>query len=121
MVALIAVAVGLVYRDQIVRYDTHRKGSPRHTVAWAPFAPENPPLLRLALAGDVGDSASRIDATGRAVAGIDAVQRFDGLVVLGDNVYPSGDPAGQDDTVFDPFAEVLDHTSRSVVDRYDIP
>lgn len=73
MVALIAVAVGLLYRDQIVRYATHRKGSPTHTVAWAPFPTERPPLLHLALAGDVGDSGSRIDATGRAVAGLDAV------------------------------------------------
>lgn len=109
VVALAAVAVGVVYRDQIERYATHRKGSPSNTVAWEPFPAGEPVQLHLAVAGDVGDSGSRIEATGAAVAGIDARQPFDGLLLLGDNVYPSGDPAGLDGTVFGPFAGVLDH------------
>ena len=46
---------------------------------------------------------------GAAVARIDDAQPLDALVVLGDNVYPSGDPARLDATVFRPFAAVLDH------------
>jgi 3',5'-cyclic AMP phosphodiesterase CpdA len=109
VVALAALAVGLVYRDQIERYATHTKGSPTRTVAWAPFPPADPLQLHLAVAGDVGDSGSRIRATGQAVVGIDARQPFDGLLLLGDNVYPAGDPARLEETVFGPFAELLDH------------
>ncbi|HET6954549.1 MAG TPA: metallophosphoesterase [Acidimicrobiales bacterium] len=121
VMGLAVLAVGLVYRDQIGRYATHWKGSPTHTVAWAPFPPADPLLLHLAVAGDVGDSGPRIRATGRAVARIDRVQPFDGLVLLGDNVYPSGDPAGLGDSVFGPFAEVLDHAPLfAVLGNHDV-
>jgi hypothetical protein len=106
--ALVLAAVGLVYRDQIVRYVTHRKGSPTETTAWQPFPPGDPLELHLAVVGDVGDSGSRLDATARAVDDVDAVQPLDGLILTGDNVYPSGDPAGLPSTVFDPFADILD-------------
>lgn len=119
--ALVAVAVGLAYRDQLVRYATHRKGSPTHTVAWTPFPAGAPPILHLAVAGDVGDSGQRIDATGQTIAAVDAQQPLDGLVVLGDNVYPSGDPAGLDDTVYDPFAGVLEHAPLfAVLGNHDV-
>jgi 3',5'-cyclic AMP phosphodiesterase CpdA len=108
-VALAATAVGLAYRDQIVRYVTHLKGSPTETVAWEPLPAGGSTALHLAVAGDVGDSGGRLAATAATVAEIDAVSPFDGLVVLGDNVYPSGDPARLGQTVFEPFAPVLDH------------
>lgn len=34
---------------------------------------------------------------------------YDALLLLGDNVYPAGDPTAVDRTVFGPFADVLDH------------
>lgn len=105
--ALVVGAVGIVYRDQIVRYATHLKGSPTETVAWQPFPADDPPGLHLAVVGDVGDSGGRLDATARAVDEADAVDPFDGLVLTGDNVYPAGDPTRLPDTVFEPFASVL--------------
>jgi 3',5'-cyclic AMP phosphodiesterase CpdA len=101
-----AVVVALPYRRQIRSYLTHRKGSPTHTVAYAPYDPSPP--VHLAAAGDIGDSGSRIDATGAAVASLGRSDPYDALILLGDNVYPSGDPAGLAKTVFEPFKGVLD-------------
>jgi 3',5'-cyclic AMP phosphodiesterase CpdA len=121
VVALVIAAVGLVYHDQLVRYATHLKGSPTHTVAWEPFPADDPPELHLALAGDVGDSGSRLRSTAATVARIDDVQPLDGLVLLGDNVYPSGEPARLRDTVFTPFADVLDHVPLfAVLGNHDV-
>jgi Icc-related predicted phosphoesterase len=105
---LVLAATGVVYRDQIVRYATHRKGSPTETTAWQPFPPDDPLELHLAIVGDVGDSGSRLDATAHAVDEVDAAEPLDGLVLTGDNVYPAGDPARLPDTVFGPFADTLD-------------
>jgi 3',5'-cyclic AMP phosphodiesterase CpdA len=105
VIAVIAVAA-LQYRRQIVSYVTHRKGSPTHTVAYVPFEP--PPAVHIAVAGDIGDSGSRLDATGDAIADLGTTTPYDALLLLGDNVYPSGDPARVPETVFDPFAGVLD-------------
>ena len=98
--------VGVSYRHQIVSYLTHRKGGPDQTVAWVPYpvAPE----LHLAVTGDTGDAGDRLDATGRAMAVLDAGLPYDDLLLLGDLVYPSGDPDRVDDTVYRPFADVLD-------------
>ena len=67
-VFLILGAAGLVYRDQIGRYATHLKGSPEGTATWEPFAPDGPPELHLAVAGDVGNSGGRLDATAEAIS-----------------------------------------------------
>jgi Icc-related predicted phosphoesterase len=106
--ALVAAALGILYRDQIVRYATHRKGSPTETVAWTPFPAGEQPELHLAVVGDVGDSGDRLDATARAIAGLDDRQPVDALALLGDNAYPRGDPRTLRDTVFVPFRDLLD-------------
>ena len=59
---------------------------------------------RLALVGDVGTGDAVSRAVAEAVGGSGA---FDGLVLLGDNVYPDGDPRLLDQTVFGPYGEVL--------------
>jgi Icc-related predicted phosphoesterase len=107
VVVLVVLAVpALVYRRQIISYVTHRKDGP--SVTW-PFVAHDPaPTVHLAIVGDGGDGGSRIDATGSAVARIGAVEPYDALLLLGDNVYPNGDPAGLADTVDEPFADVLD-------------
>jgi 3',5'-cyclic AMP phosphodiesterase CpdA len=106
VVLTLAVGVGLVYRDQIVRYATHLKGSPTHTEAWT--VPHPGATLHLAVAGDVGESGDRLDATAAAIARIGAQDPYDALLLLGDNAYPAGDPEALQRTVFEPFAAVLD-------------
>ena len=110
--ALLLVGVASVaafqYRRPIVSFLTHWKGSPTNTAAYRPFPADNPPELRLAVAGDVGDSGHRVDATGAAMARLAGEDGFDVLLLLGDNVYPAGDPAELPATVFEPFAGVLD-------------
>src|SRR5262245_44613069 len=59
---------------------------------------------RLALVGDVGTANSASRAVAEAVAGSGS---FDGLVLLGDNVYPDGEPRRLDETVFGPYDPVL--------------
>lgn len=121
LAAVVLAGVALVYRDQLVRRLTHRKGRPARAVAWTPVPGDEPPALHLAVVGDVGHGGPRVRATGAAVAAVDAAQPLDGLVLLGDNVYPSGDPSRLGDTVFGPFAGVLDHVSLwAVLGNHDV-
>ena len=69
LLAMVGATLGaVVYRRQIGSYLTHRKGSPTHTEAYRPFPADDLPELRIAVAGDVGDSGRRLDATGAAMA-----------------------------------------------------
>jgi hypothetical protein len=121
LVVGVAVGVAVVYRDQIRRRLTHLEGGPRHTVAWQPVTKHEGALVHLAVAGDVGGRGRRIRETGRAVARVDDAHPLDGLVLLGDNVYPSGDPARLGGTVFGPFAGVLDHVPLfAVLGNHDV-
>ncbi len=100
------------------------------TQAWipppAPVHPEGnaagPPEIRLAVAGDVGTGGSSEWATAGLMAVADEAADFDALVLLGDNVYPHGDPGRLQKTVFDPFASVLDgHTGLiGVLGNHDV-
>lgn len=67
-----------------------------------------PPGVRLAVAGDVGTGAAAEWATAELMAAAEDAAEFDSLILLGDNVYPHGDPDRLRATVFDPFADVLD-------------
>jgi len=108
-VALVLVAVLVVlflaFRRQTVSYLTHWKGAPEHTVEWRPHDPAPP--VHLAVAGDTGDSGRQLDGTAAAIADVGAEEPYDALLLLGDNVYPSGEVDRLDETVFQPFAEVL--------------
>lgn len=70
-------------------------------------APDSP-LVRLAAVGDVGTGDEHEWETAGFMAEAGASDPFDGLILLGDNVYPDGDPERLDATVFDPFAPILD-------------
>ncbi len=86
------------------------------TVAWAfPLAPANPhdagsgvPSTRLAIAGDVGTGSPAEWATADLMDAAEESAAFDALLLLGDNAYPHGDPDRLIETVFRPFANVLD-------------
>ena len=96
------------YQRQIWSFLTHWKGGPTSTEPYVPFPPDERPLLRIAVVGDVGDSGSRIRAMGAAVSRLADDDPWDALLLLGDNVYPAGNPDRLDDTVFRPFGPVLD-------------
>ena len=115
-----SVAVGVRYRRQIVSHLTHWKGSPSHTVAYEAY--ETAPRVHLAVAGDIGDSGSRLDSTGRAIAEIGSVTPYDVLLLLGDNVYPSGDPAKLPRTVYAPFGAVLEQGAEllAILGNHDV-
>ena len=66
------------------------------------------PSLRLAVVGDVGTGDGYEWATAGLVAEAASAGPFDGLILLGDNAYPDGDPERLADTVFDPFGPVID-------------
>lgn len=78
--------------------------------------------LRVAVAGDVGHPSPQLDATVGAMLGAAATRPFDALVLLGDNVYPDGDPARLDDAVLRPFAPILGQGARllPVLGNHDV-
>jgi 3',5'-cyclic AMP phosphodiesterase CpdA len=65
------------------------------------------PGVRLAVVGDIGTGAKPAQAVAAAAARAHAERPFDGLLILGDNVYPNGDPARLQATVFTPYAAIL--------------
>lgn len=101
-------------RANVAAYLTKHVGAPTITVDARPFPVGDPPGVRLAVAGDVGTGNRREYATADAMDRAERTRSFDALVLLGDNVYPSGDPARLDATVFRPFGTVLDEQTQLV-------
>ncbi|MFM8311724.1 MAG: metallophosphoesterase family protein, partial [Ilumatobacteraceae bacterium] len=100
----LAIAV-LSYRRQIFSYLTHWKGGPDQTWPYSPHG--EPPPVHLAVVGDTGDSGTNIEATADTIEQIGATEPFDALLLLGDMIYPDGDPALLDVRVFEPFDGVI--------------
>ncbi len=120
-VLLMAGALPL-YGRQIVSYTTHLKGSPPRSWPLEPFPPAAQPDLHFAAAGDVGEAGGRVQATGRTIAAVGRADPYDALILLGDNVYPDGDPARLQEKVFEPFAGVLGSGARlwAVLGNHDV-
>lgn len=108
MVSVLALAAAALSVPQVRSFVTHWGGSPTRTWPLEPYAVGNEPLLRLAAVGDVGHPGGREQATAAAMARAADGRPFEALVLLGDNAYREGDPAGLDQTVFGPFAPLLD-------------
>ena len=106
--ALVVVIAALLTIPQVRSYVTHLGGSPTETWPLVPYAPGDEPTVRLAAVGDFGDPGSRADATAAAMAAASEWRRYDALVLLGDHVYPRGDPERLEETLFEPFAPLLD-------------
>lgn len=66
------------------------------------------PIVRFAAAGDIGTGGNAARATVAAMDRLEQDREFDALLVLGDNIYPAGDPAAIDAKLLDPLAPVLD-------------
>lgn len=64
--------------------------------------------VHLAVAGDVGTGDRVAQRTAAVMNRYEVQNPYDALVLLGDNVYPDGNPKELRRTVFDPFADVLD-------------
>ena len=107
VVVLAVVAILLIFfRRQTFSYLTHWKGGPSSTSPWVDHDP--PPDLRLAVAGDTGDSGRRLDEVAAAMDDIEGEQDYRALLLLGDNVYPDGEVERLPETVYTPFGPVLD-------------
>jgi len=123
VVALLVLVVlsvgGVLYGRQAVSFLTHRKGAPERT--WPLEPPAEPPLLRVAVAGDIGEGEVEAWDTAAAMLRAGDDDPYDVLLLLGDNVYPDGDPARLPDTVFRPFGDVLDAGARllAIVGNHD--
>lgn len=118
----IAVAGGVLYGRQAWSMLTHRKGAPTATWAVGPFASEDRPLVRIAAVGDVGEGEEEEWQTAWAIDRLSFDDApYDALLLLGDNVYPDGDPARLEYTVFRPFTLVLDRGTRllAIVGNHD--
>jgi hypothetical protein len=94
-------------RDLIGAYLTHRVGEPPQTWEVVALPAAVQPDLRVALVGDVGDGGDREHKTAATIQAQSAEDRYDILMLLGDNVYPSGDPDRIGATVFEPFGPLL--------------
>ncbi|HEX6230636.1 MAG TPA: metallophosphoesterase [Actinomycetota bacterium] len=116
----LVLAAGLYYRRQIVSMLTHRRGAPDRTFTLEPFA--TPPAVRIAAVGDVGEGEEEEWRTANAIDILAQEDRYDALLLLGDNVYPSGDPDRLDATVFEPFGMVLRDGTRllAILGNHDV-
>lgn len=84
-----------------------RIGLPESTVPVEARPSDDRPLVRIAAVGDVGTGEADEIAVANRMADIGDHDPFDGLVLLGDNVYPDGDPSRLGAAVFEPFGRVL--------------
>jgi predicted phosphodiesterase len=105
LVVVALLATGIVYRRQIVSLLTHWKGGPSSRWVFVPHSPS--PSVRIAVVGDTGDSGSHLDAIARAMDALGVSDPYDALLLLGDNVYPNGNPDRLPETVFGPFGPTL--------------
>jgi 3',5'-cyclic AMP phosphodiesterase CpdA len=80
------------------------------------------PTVRLAAVGDIGTGDEAAYATARAITTAAATDTFDALILLGDNVYPVGDPSLLDEAIFEPFRDVLSSGTRllPVLGNHDV-
>jgi 3',5'-cyclic AMP phosphodiesterase CpdA len=122
VVVLVTGAVFIAMPRQVHSYLTHWKGSPTHTVAYGPYPIPGDPTLRMAVAGDIGDSGPRLDRTAAAIERLAGARGWDALLLLGDNVYPNGDPKQLPKTVFEPFGPILDAVTRllAILGNHDV-
>jgi 3',5'-cyclic AMP phosphodiesterase CpdA len=121
-VAAVVIAAAMLYGRQAWSMLTHRKGAPTETWPVQPFEPNARPLVRIAAVGDVGEGEEEEWQTAWAIDHLsfdDA--RYDALLLLGDNVYPDGDPARLEYTVFRPFTIVLEAGTKllAIVGNHD--
>ena len=105
---LVASTAGWTYRSEIGALVTDNVGAPTRTVPATTIPDDGSDPVRLAVAGDVGTGEADAFRTADVMDDLDEQSQFDALLLLGDNIYPSGDPTQAQAKVFDPFGPVLD-------------
>ena len=119
---LVSISAWAVDSTGVHRYFTHRVGGPDRF--WDPDPRDSgyPPLLRVAAVGDFGTGSPAAYRTARAIASAAREAPFDVLVLLGDNVYPKGDPDRLSQTILEPFAPLLNDQTRllPVLGNHDV-
>lgn len=103
-----------MFRSDIAAYLTNDIGAPIETAQARVISSDEPAWVRLAVAGDVGTGGAEVYRTAEVMDTLDEQSQFHALLLLGDNVYPSGDPDHVQARVFDPFEAVLDHNTELV-------
>jgi predicted phosphodiesterase len=111
-IGLVGIAVFLAvpelpHWEQVLTTVTEHTGAPDVTTPVVAVTTEAQPDLRFVVAGDVGTGDTNEEEIAQMAARLGRSDPFDALLLLGDNVYPSGDPAQLPDTVFEPFGEVF--------------
>ncbi len=76
--------------------------------AAATTRPSGDDPIHIAVLGDVGTGEEEALLTADAVAKEHARDPYDGMLLLGDNVYEDGNPDRLDAVIFEPFAPLLD-------------
>lgn len=107
------------------RTTTTTTSTPETTVTSVTEAPTPvvaQPVVRIAVMGDVGTGDDKQWATAESAAKEGAADPFDALILLGDNVYPNGDPGRLGATVFEPYARLLDDGAKllPVLGNHDV-
>jgi 3',5'-cyclic AMP phosphodiesterase CpdA len=103
---LIAATVGAAVHPEARRVISMWKGAPAEA-AYHAGSDTPAPLLRFTVAGDVGTGDDEEYETAAAMTRLLREGPIDGFILLGDNVYPDGDPELLDETVFIPFGSLL--------------
>lgn len=119
VLALGVTAVGSRYHRQIWSYLTHWRGGPTETWPWQPLEAE--PLLRIAAIGDVGDGSAQFHETTAMMYEVSRGDPYDIVYLLGDNIYPKGDPDDLEDHILEPLRAVLDTGAelRAILGNHD--
>ena len=124
LVAILAVAVFIRSEQRRIEFRLGLRteiGAPTATAARTPVTDDSGLVARLAVAGDYGTGEADAYATATVMDELDEELNFDALLLLGDNVYPSGDPDQLEAKVFRPLGPVLDDTDLiAVLGNHDI-
>jgi predicted phosphodiesterase len=107
VIILVGSITGALANPDARKFLTLWTGAPPTSAYSLGASTDQPPLMRLTVAGDVGTGDAEEFETAFAMTRLLNEGPIDALVLLGDNVYPNGDPAMLQQTVFVPFGSLL--------------
>lgn len=92
------------------------------TMPALPKGGAHPPTFSFAALGDTGTGGEGQWEVARRMAELHSAQPFDTVLLLGDNLYPDGDPAGFREKFERPYAELLRRgvSFRAVLGNHDV-